>query len=99
MAIPSSFTNSVSEIARGLRDGPPSFFHLNRAAGQIDHLGRLLHGLSFIRDREIAACFTAAIHELHESIELPETARLETIERAVRQLETSLVYLDQGATG
>jgi hypothetical protein len=84
------------EIAKGLRDDPPSYAHLIRAAGGIDHLGRRLHGLGCVRHREIAACFMAAIGEIQASIELAEPARTEAVGRAVAQLEAAGVYLSEG---
>jgi hypothetical protein len=99
MDAPPSYEKAVVEIASALRDGPPSYAHLNRAAGRIDHLGRLLHGLGCVRHREIAACFMAAIGELQASIELPEPARAERVTRAVAQLEAAHVHLGAGTTG
>jgi hypothetical protein len=98
MDAPSSFGASVTEIASGLRDDPPSYAHLNRAAGRIDHLGRRLHGLGCVRHREIAACFMAAIGEIQTSIERPEPARTDGVARAVAQLEAARVHLGEGTT-
>jgi hypothetical protein len=98
MDVAPSFRASVTEIAKGLRDDPPSYAHLIRAAGRIDHLGRLLHGLGCVRHREIADCFMAAIGEIQASIELPEPARAEGVGRAVAQLEAARVHLGEGTT-
>jgi hypothetical protein len=95
---PPSFLAAVTVVATGLRGDPPSYTHLNRAAGRIDHLGRLLHGLGCVRHREIAACFMAAVGELQASIELPEPARVERVARAVTQLEAARVHLGEGTT-
>jgi hypothetical protein len=89
---------SVADIAKGLRDDRPSAAHLNRAAGRIDHLGRLLHGLGCVRHGETAACFMAAIGELQESAELAEPARTAGIARAVARLEAARVHLGEGTT-
>ncbi len=93
-----SFTDSIVHIMSGLREGSPSYTHLNHAVSQIDHLGRLLHGIGYVRDREIAACFTAAIGELQVSIELPEGARAATVQQASWQLETALAHTAEGVT-
>jgi predicted PurR-regulated permease PerM len=94
-----SFTVAVTDLANRLRDDEsPSYAHLNRAAARIDHLGRLLHGLGFVRHGEIAACFMAAIGELRPSNELPERSPTERVARAVAQLEAVRVHLAEGTT-
>jgi hypothetical protein len=98
MADRRTFSDSITEIVDGLRDRSPSYFELNRAAAQIDHLGRLLHGHGWARDREIAACLTSAIAELHTSMELPESARTETTARAIGQLEAARAHIVDDAT-
>jgi hypothetical protein len=98
MTAPASLEVSVMKIASGLRDDTPSYVNLNRAAGRIDHLGRLLHGLDCVRHREIAACFMAAIGELQASTELPEPTRTSMVARAVSQLEAACVHLGEGTT-
>lgn len=91
-----TFAEAIHLIARGLRQDAPSHAHLNGAAARIDHLGRRLHGLGCVRDREIAACFTAAIAELDASHGLDEAARGGAVHRAARQLEAALAYADEG---
>lgn len=95
MASP-AFAEAIDEIARSLREGVPSHALLNGAAARIDHLGRRLHGLGCVRDREIAACFTAAIGELDASHVLAEDARGESVARAAGQLEAAVAYADEG---
>lgn len=91
-----TFAEAIQLIARGLRQGVPSHAHLNGAAARIDHLGRRLHGLGCVRDREIAACFTAAIAELDASHGLEDDARGEAVARAAGQMEAALAYADEG---
>jgi len=91
-----TFPEAIHLIARGLREQAPSHAHLNGAAARIDHLGRLLHGLGCVRDREIAHCFTAAIAELDLSHGLAEDARGEAVGRAAGQLEAALVHAEEG---
>ena len=59
----SAFADSIAAIIAGLRGGPPSHARVNGAASGIDHLGRRLHGLVCVRDREIAHFVTAAVGE------------------------------------
>jgi hypothetical protein len=91
-----TFAESIDGIARALREGVPSHAHVNGAAARIDHLGRRLHGLGCVRDREIADCFTAAIAELDASHGFPEGARGEAVARAAGQLKAALAYVDEG---
>jgi hypothetical protein len=98
MDAPSSYAAAVAGIAERLRHELPSYANLNRAAGQIDHLGRLLHGLDCVRHVEIAASMMAAVAALQESTELPEPARTEGVARAVAQLETALIHIGAGTT-
>lgn len=93
---PSPFTGAIGDIARELRQGGVSHAHLGHAASRLDHLGRRLHGLGFVRDREIAACFTAAMADLHAAHSLPEAARAETVGSAVRHLESALAHAEAG---
>jgi hypothetical protein len=93
---PPSFTEAIRAVASGLREDAHSHTHLNRAAARIDQLGRLLHGLGYVRGREIADCFTAALGELSASHGLPDDRRAEAVHRAVRQLEAAL---DAAAAG
>lgn len=91
-----TLAEAIGVIARGLRQGVPSHALLNGAAARIDHLGRRLHGLGCVRDREIAACFTAAIAQLDASHVLEEDARGEAVGRAAGQLEAAVAYADEG---
>ena len=91
-----TFAEAIDTIARGLRLDVPSHALVNGAAARIDHLGRRLHGLGCVRDREIAACFTAAIAELDASHGLAEDARGEAVGRAAGQLEAALAFADEG---
>jgi hypothetical protein len=91
-----TFPEAIRLIARGLRHDAPSHARLNGAAARIDHLGRRLHGLGCVRDREIAACFTAAIAELDASHGLAEGARGDAVLRAAAQMDAALVHADEG---
>lgn len=91
-----TFAEAIDAIARGLRQTAPSHAYLNGAAARIDHLGRRLHGLGCVRDREIAACFTSAISELDASHGLAADARGEAVQRAAGQMAAALAYADEG---
>ncbi|HET7229012.1 MAG TPA: hypothetical protein VFJ16_03385 [Longimicrobium sp.] len=96
MSEPSSFTGSITAIASELRGGGHTHTALNRASSKIDHLGRRLHGLGYIRGREIAECFTAALAELHASHALAEEMRGEMVGRAISRLEEAAVHASAG---
>jgi hypothetical protein len=85
----SSFREAVGTIASELRANAPGHPFLNRAASGIDLLGRRLHGLGFVHDREIADGLTAAIAEVRASHLLPQEERAETIHRAARHLDAA----------
>lgn len=91
-----TFSESIRLIARGLRDDPPTHVRLNGAAARIDHLGRRLHGLGCVRDREIAGCFVAAIAELDASHALAEDARAESVLRAAGQMDAAFAHASEG---
>ena len=93
---PPSFTEAIRDIANGLREDAPSHPHLNRAAAGIDHQGRRLHGLGYVRGREIADRLTAALGELGAAHDLADEGRAEAVHRAVRELEAAL---DHAAAG
>ena len=96
MSEPSSFTGSITAIASGLRGGGYTHTALNRASSGIDHLGRRLHGLGYVRGREIAECFTAALAELNASHAVEEEMRGETVGRAIARLEAALDHASAG---
>jgi hypothetical protein len=87
---PTFFPEAIRAIAAGLREGGCAHPHLNRAEAAIDHLGRQLHGLGYVRGGEIADCFTAALGELSAAHPLPEEERGAPVHRAVVQLEGAL---------
>ncbi|MFL5386842.1 MAG: hypothetical protein ACJ8GN_30485 [Longimicrobiaceae bacterium] len=93
---PSSFAEGIRAVAGGLREDAHSHTHLNRAASRIDDLGRRLHGLGYVRSREIADCFTAALADLDASHALPEETRAEAVRRAVGRLEGALEHAAAG---
>jgi hypothetical protein len=95
---PPFFTDEIRAIASGLRDDAHSHSHLNRAESRIDHLGRQLHGLGYVRHREIADAFTGALRELAESHALPEQTRAAAVNRAVAHLEAALAAAAEGVT-
>ncbi len=96
MAEPPSFSDRIREIASGLREERRSHVRLNRAASGIDHLGRKLAGLGFVRDREIGGCFNDALRELSASHALPEEKRDEAVDRAASHLDAALAHADEG---
>jgi hypothetical protein len=91
-----SFTRGIRAVVIGLRGGAPSHARVNGAASEIDQLGRRLHGLSWVRDREIADCFTGAVRELGECHPLPVQDRGAAVDAAVRHLEAALVHSEAG---
>jgi hypothetical protein len=90
MTEPSSFTAEIRGIASELRGGGQTHTALNRASSAIDHLGRRLHGLGYVRGREIADCFTAALSELGAAHGGEEEKRRDAVGRAVDQLDAAL---------
>ena len=93
---PPSFTEAIRAVAGGLREDAHSHTHLNRAATRIDHLGRQLHGIGYVRGREIADCFTAALGELSAAHTLTDEKRAEAVHQAVFQLEAALEHAGAG---
>ncbi|HEV2147004.1 MAG TPA: hypothetical protein VGR37_06360 [Longimicrobiaceae bacterium] len=91
-----SFTEAIRAIASGLREHAHSHPYLNRASSEIDHLGRQLHGLGHVRDREIADCLTAALGELSASHRLAEEERAGALHRVVCHLDAALAYAEEG---
>ncbi|HEX2080062.1 MAG TPA: hypothetical protein VHG08_20335 [Longimicrobium sp.] len=87
---PSFFPEAIRAIAAGLREGGYAHPRLNRAEAAIDHLGRQLHGLGYVRSGEIADSFTAALGELSAAHPLPEEQRGTAVHRAVVHLEAAL---------
>lgn len=96
MSEPLSFTEQIRGIARALRDGGHTHVALNRASSAIDHLGRRLHGLGYLRAREIAACFSAALADLDASHGVPEEMRGETVHRAVCRMDAAMEHAAAG---
>jgi hypothetical protein len=93
---PSPFAADIRAIAAGLRGGVPTHARVNGAASGIDHLGRRLHGLGFLRDREIAGCFTAAVNELGACHPLPEDERGTAVDAAIRHLDAAAAHAEAG---
>lgn len=96
MGVQPSFTEAIRTIARELREHAHSHTHLNRASSGIDHLGRQLHGLGYVRDREIADSFTAALAELSASHGLAEEDRAEAVQRVAGHLDAALGHAEAG---
>jgi hypothetical protein len=90
------FTDGIRSIVAGLREGPPTHPRVNGAAVSIDHLGRRLHGLGCVRDREIADCFTAAVGELGACHPLPEEERGTAVDAAIRHLDAAAAHAAEG---
>ena len=91
-----AFAGAIRSIIAGLREGRPTHARVNGAAAGIDHLGRRLHGLGCVRDREIAGCFTAAVGELGACHPLPEEDRGAAVDAAVRHLDAALAHAGDG---
>ena len=96
MGEPPSFTDALREIAGELGDPHPTHGRINRASSRIDHWGRRLHGLGYLRAPEIAAGLTAALAELDRAHGLPDDRRGEAARRAADRLEEAL---DHAAAG
>lgn len=96
MTAAAAFADAIRAIIAGLREGPPTHARVNGAAVSIDHLGRRLHGLGCVRDREIANCFTAAVQALGDSHPLPEEKRGDAVQAAVRELEAAAAHAEEG---
>jgi hypothetical protein len=96
MGEPPSYSDQIRDIANGLREDARSHVHLNRAASGIDHLGRKLAGLGFVRDREIGGCFNEALRELSTSHGLAEEKRAEAVQRAASHLDAALAHAEEG---
>jgi hypothetical protein len=91
-----SFGDAIGEIANRLRGARPTHVVLNRASNEIDQLGRRLHGLGYLRAREIAECFTAALADLDGSHALAEEMRGEAVRRAAGWLEDAREHAAAG---
>lgn len=91
-----AFAGAVRTVRADLRLEPHSRTGLNNAAARIDHLGRYLHGLGWVRGHEIGGCLTAAVSKLSMARGLPEAGRADAVRTAVLQLETALAYMDEG---
>jgi hypothetical protein len=91
-----AFTDAIRSIVAGLREGRPTHARVNGAAAGIDHLGRRLHGLGCVRDREIAGCFTAAVGELGACHSLPEEDRGDAVDAAIRHLNAAVAHAGEG---
>jgi hypothetical protein len=91
-----AFIDGIRSIVAGLREGPPTHPRVNGAAVSIDHLGRRLHGLGCVRDREIADCFTAAVGELGACHPLPEEARVAAVAAAIHHLDAAATHAEEG---
>lgn len=91
-----SFVDEIRAICRELQAGPASQARLNRAGTRTDQLGRCVHGLGMLHDHEIGACLTLAVAELMRARGLPEIERVESVQEALRQLETALALSEEG---
>jgi hypothetical protein len=96
MDAPPSFSDQIREIASGLREDARSHTQLNRAASGIDHLGRKLAGLGFVRDSEIGGCFNEALRELETSHGLRDEKRADALQRAAAQLDAAAAHAEAG---
>ena len=97
MMHPSTLSEAIREISRELASGTHSRSRVNRGAIDVDQLGRRLHGLGMLRDREIAECLNAAVSALGEAHLLPEEERTSSVRRAIAELESAAAHADQGA--
>lgn len=95
-AEPVGFADAILAASDELRLEPHSAAGLSRAAGRIDQLGRRLHGLGLLRDREVAGCLTAAVWELSLARDQAEGDRAESVRRAILQLEAARAHTGEG---
>lgn len=96
MTAAQAFTAAIRSVSSELGMRPHSRAELNQAAARIDRAGRRLHGLDWLRDREIGGCLSAAVSELHTAPGLAEGVRAEAVRRAVGHLDAALGYADEG---
>jgi hypothetical protein len=92
------FEEGIRSIIGGLQEEDRSHNRLNRAAFAIDQMGRLLHGVGYVRDREIADRLTAAVGALAGSHELPEENRRAAVAEAIRHLDGALAHAEDGVS-
>ena len=96
MSEPATFTDAIRRVADELRDGGVTHNAVNRASSAIDHLGRRLHGIGYVRGGEIADCFTTALAELETSHGVPEEKRGDAVSRAVQRLDAAVDHAEAG---
>ena len=92
----SSFADAVRALSGELQMEPYTPIRLNQLAARIDHLGRRVHGLGWVRDHEIGACLSAAVGELSEAPGLSGDDRAESVTRAIVALEAALTHMKDG---
>lgn len=85
----SPISTAVLSIVEELRGGSVSHSQLNRAAHEVDQVGRRLHGLGLGGDHEIAAALTTALSELTAAHHLREDARGAAVARVISGLKTA----------
>jgi hypothetical protein len=94
MSTSESFAHAIRGIISGLLENLPSHTHLNRAAIDIDRLGRHLGGLGLANDREIGTCFTAAIAALAPAHGVAQEKRGDAVNRALVELRAALAHAE-----
>ena len=94
MSTSESYAEAIRSIIAELRGHAPSHTNLNRAAIEIDKLGRHLGGLGLAHDRDIGACFTSAIAALAAAHPLDEEQRAAPVRQALGHLEAALAHAE-----
>jgi hypothetical protein len=96
MSASESFAHSLRGIIAELDGAEPSHTHLNRAAIDVDRLGRHLGGLGLANDREIGRAFTGAIAALASAHPVAQDKRADAVDRALAELRTALAHAENG---
>jgi hypothetical protein len=95
-----STSEPFAEVLRGivaeLHAAEPSHTALNRAAIDVDRLGRHLGGLGLPNDRQIGKCFTGAIAALASAHAVEQEKRTGAVGRALAELRAALAHAENG---
>lgn len=83
------FAEALGEIGRALAEAAPTHSLLNRAALQVDRLGRQLHGLRFPEEEEVAPRLFQAVQALASAHPLAEAERSGLVAEALSQMEVA----------
>jgi hypothetical protein len=99
MSTSESFAETLRGIIAELDGAEPSHSDLNRAAIDIDRLGRHLGGLGLANDREIGRGFTGAIAALASAHPVAQDKRADAVSRALAELRAALAHAENQPPG